>query len=93
MMDAAMYCHACGGQIPAGSAYCSHCGVAQGNAPRHHSGAFSALVALLLVFFFPLGLILMWTSTDWNTDVKWAISGLFFSPHLATRFASLAREK
>jgi len=49
MMDAAMYCHACGGQIPAGSAYCSHCGVAQGNAPSHHAGMSSAVVALLLV--------------------------------------------
>ena len=80
MMDAAMYSHACGHEILAGSAYCSRCGVAQGSVPRHHSGMSSALVALMLVLFFPLGLILMWTSTDWNRDVKWAISGLFFPP-------------
>jgi hypothetical protein len=80
MMDATMYCHACGGRIPAGSAYCSHCGAAQGHLPRDRSGTNSALVILALIFFFPLGLVLMWTSTDWNTDLKWAISALFFPP-------------
>src|ERR687885_81273 len=81
MMDAPMYCHACGRRIPAGSAYCSHCGAAQGrSAVRDRSGMNSALTVLALIIFFPVGLILMWCSTDWDDDLKWAISGLFFPP-------------
>jgi hypothetical protein len=48
--------------------------------PQRSSEIPSVLVALLLIFFPPLGLILMWTSTDWSSDVKWGISGIFFPP-------------
>lgn len=48
--------------------------------PPPRSDLPSVLVALLLIFFPPLGLILMWTSTDWSSDVKWGLSGIFFPP-------------
>lgn len=75
-----MFCHSCGNRIPAGSLYCSHCGAAQTYAPGRRKGLHPALVVLALVFFLPLGVILMWTSTDWNDDLRWAISGLLFPP-------------
>lgn len=75
-----MYCHACGQVIPAGSLFCSHCGSTQQVAAPRRDTVPSVLVALALIFFPPLGLILMWTSTDWDSDVKWGISGLFFPP-------------
>ena len=34
-------------------------------------------VILLLIFFFPAGLYLMWRRTDWNKKAKWAITGFF----------------
>lgn len=82
-----MYCHACGRRLPARSAFCPSCGAAQpvAPAPPPRSTIHPALITLALVFFFPLGLILMWTSSDWDDDVKWAITGFIFPP-LWTRF-------
>jgi len=37
-------------------------------------------IALTLVFFPPIGLILMWSSSGWSDDLKWGISGIFFPP-------------
>jgi len=34
-------------------------------------------IIVLLILFFPLGLLLMWTSAKWNKGVKWVITGLF----------------
>jgi hypothetical protein len=33
-------------------------------------------VVLLLFFFFPAGLILMWTQTTWHIALKWVVSFL-----------------
>lgn len=32
---------------------------------------------LLLVFFFPAGLFLMWKYAGWNKKVKWIITSMF----------------
>lgn len=79
-MEPDKYCRECGGMIPASSAFCSQCGAAQYEELRRRSHMSSFWVALALVLFPPLGFILMWTSTDWDSDVKWAISGIFFPP-------------
>jgi hypothetical protein len=34
-------------------------------------------ILLLLVFFFPAGLFLMWKYAPWNKTVKWGITGFF----------------
>ncbi|RJR26797.1 hypothetical protein C4561_03375 [candidate division WWE3 bacterium] len=31
-------------------------------------------ISLLLVFFFPLGLLLMWVYTNWDKKIKWAVT-------------------
>jgi hypothetical protein len=31
-------------------------------------------VVLLLWFIYPIGLILMWTQTTWNTAIKWLVT-------------------
>jgi hypothetical protein len=79
-MHDAHYCYACGGRLSNGPRFCPHCGAAQGPVQHHRSTVPVVVVALMLLFFFPLGLLVMWTSTDWDDDVKWAISGLFFPP-------------
>lgn len=78
-----MYCHACGQLIPSDAAYCPRCGATQRGAvlvPRRSYALHPAVIALALVFFFPLGLILMWSASDWDPDLKWAITGLIFPP-------------
>ena len=77
-----MYCHACGRPLPADAAFCPNCGTARIGAPvpPGPSTIHPAWIALLLVLFPPVGLILMWTSSGWESDVKWAISGIFFPP-------------
>jgi hypothetical protein len=37
-------------------------------------------VVLSLLFFPPFGFVLLWAATDWPSDVKWAVSGIFFPP-------------
>lgn len=44
------------------------------------------VVILALVFFWPVGLALMWKFAPWTDDTKWAVSGIFFWP-LWARFA------
>lgn len=34
-------------------------------------------IVLLLVFFFPVGLFLMWKFTNWNKKLKWGITAFF----------------
>ncbi|MGA3292042.1 MAG: hypothetical protein ABSC49_02745 [Candidatus Microgenomates bacterium] len=34
-------------------------------------------VVLMLLLFFPIGLYLMWKYTNWNSRVKWGITGFF----------------
>lgn len=82
-----MYCRHCGAQIPDNSAFCPRCGTAQGEHAVTRSelavqkqGIDSIWVILALIFFFPVGLVLMWTSSRWSSPTKWAISGLFFWP-------------
>lgn len=38
---------------------------------------YTVATIVLLILFFPVGLILMWTKTDWNKKVKIAISAVF----------------
>ncbi|MGH2612409.1 MAG: hypothetical protein ACRDFB_05105 [Rhabdochlamydiaceae bacterium] len=33
-------------------------------------------IILALILFFPLGLILMWAKTNWNSKTKWAVTGV-----------------
>lgn len=35
------------------------------------------IITALIIFFFPLGLFLMWKNTNWNNKVKWGITGIF----------------
>lgn len=37
-------------------------------------------IVLLLVFFFPAGLLLMWKYATWSEDTKWVVSGVYFWP-------------
>lgn len=50
-------------------------------------------IVVLLVFFFPVGLYLMWKYTNWHKKVKWSITGFYgllfvltaiFSPYEST---------
>src|SRR5947209_9022229 len=76
-----MYCSQCGQRLPATAAFCSRCGSAVGDVRRERrSGMHSLAIALALIFMFPLGVLLMWTASDWDSDVKWAITGLLFPP-------------
>jgi len=34
-------------------------------------------IILLLIFFFPVGLFLMWKYVNWNSKIKWGITALF----------------
>jgi hypothetical protein len=81
---ATIFCFACGRRVPADSTFCPYCGARQERAVPVARPSSSTLhpvvVAAFLLFFPPVGLILMWTSTDWDPDVKWGISGLFFPP-------------
>ena len=81
MYPSPMYCSQCGHQLTAGAAFCSRCGTAVGGGSiQQRSGMHSLVIALALIFMFPLGVLLMWTSSDWDPDVKWAITGLLFPP-------------
>ena len=35
------------------------------------------VIIAFLIFFFPVGLFLMWKYTNWDKKVKWSITGLF----------------
>ncbi|MGI8825924.1 MAG: hypothetical protein ACR2JC_09805 [Chloroflexota bacterium] len=65
--------------MPAGSAFCPGCGASQ-HLPAPRSSVPAGIIAALLLLMPPIGLILMWTSSAWDDDVKWAISGIFFPP-------------
>ena len=44
------------------------------NEPKKSS---NVAAILWLVFFFPIGLYVMWAKTNWNKKVKWGITGFF----------------
>ena len=46
----------------------------------------SAAVIFLLIFFFPLGLFLMWRNTQWSSKIKWSVSAIFASLAVISTF-------
>jgi zinc ribbon protein len=75
-----MYCHACGQRVPAEAAFCPSCGTSLRRIAPRRQTIHPVWIVLTMLFFPPIGFILMWTSTDWPSDVKWALSGIFFPP-------------
>jgi predicted nucleic acid-binding Zn ribbon protein len=74
-----MYCRFCGTEIPADAVFCPRCGKAQDTDTERKSGIPSWLIITLLIFFPPVGFILMWLS-HWKRAVKIAITGFLFPP-------------
>jgi hypothetical protein len=76
-------CGSCGRALSPDDANCPVCGLGVGGGVESGSARVrvdSVAVILALIFVFPLGLYLMWRSSDWSTGVKWGISGLFLPP-------------
>lgn len=62
-------CPKCGEQVPVKTKTCYKCGTKLNTVN-------SFVVILLLIFFFPIGLYLMWAKTNWNKIVKIVISAI-----------------
>lgn len=62
-------CPKCGEQVPVKTKICYKCGTKLNTVN-------SFVVILLLLFFFPIGLYLMWARTNWNKTVKIVISAI-----------------
>ena len=62
-----MYCKNCGAQIDDKAVVCVHCGHQMTPPTKTVS---SAVTILLLIFFFPVGLYLMWAKTNWSKVAK-----------------------
>ena len=45
------------------------------NKSRWYQNGF--VIVLLIIFFFPIGLFLMWRQPNWNKKIKWGIIGFF----------------
>lgn len=60
-------CPKCGEQLPANAKSCFKCSTKLNTVN-------SFVVILLLIFFFPVGLYLMWAKTNWNKIIKIIIS-------------------
>lgn len=52
-----------------------------------------AIIILLLIFFFPVGLLLMWVNTNWNKKVKIAITGFFLFMVVVGSFSDPSENK
>ncbi|MBI3341577.1 hypothetical protein HY024_00480 [Candidatus Curtissbacteria bacterium] len=47
----------------------------------------SAVIIVLLVIFFPIGLYLMWKYANWDNKIKWGVTGLLSLLLIANRFS------
>jgi hypothetical protein len=74
-----VHCRSCGLVVSPDSVSCPECRPGVWLTPARVRTP-SAAVILALIFVFPLGLYLMWHSSEWSTAAKWGISGLFLPP-------------
>lgn len=75
-----VYCRNCGHAIPADAHFCPHCGAAQHPFAHSATDVPDWVAIMALIFFFPVGLILMWAGTRWSLNVKLTLTGFLFPP-------------
>ena len=72
-------CPQCGAEVKEGAKFCTKCGI-QINCPNREIVPYkkwyqkTGAIIILLILFFPIGLFLMWKYSDWNKEIKIAIS-------------------
>ncbi len=82
--SAGRYCGQCGAANPVDVKFCESCG-----APIGKNVCKNITVILWLVFFFPVGLYLMWRKTNWARVIKISVSAFFAVIYSAAMISSV----